>query len=170
MEAYDPKHYNVFEGPQNKKAFKGIKMFDTTCVDPDNWMVEKFDSECEEVAQENKSFLEKSLNTLETIMNDDNNTMNVNPPSELESFSNLEETIEYNKKLSEKQEVQKDNIQKIQDKEKLLEKTDALLRTSYERNSFKRKLIYSLVAVIFLMFILSIGFYIHYVRDFKPPK
>ena len=27
-------------------------MFDTTCVDPDNWMVEKLESVCEEVAEE----------------------------------------------------------------------------------------------------------------------
>jgi hypothetical protein len=169
MEAYNPKIYNIFEESQNDKAFKDIKMFDTTCVDPDNWMVEKFESECEEVAEENKIFLEKSLNTLQTVMDNDNNNMNANPPK-LESFSNLENTIEYNKELSEKQVVQKDNIQKIQDKEQLLEKTNAQLRTSYERNGFKRKLVYSLVAVIFLMFILSIGFYIHYIRDFKPPK
>jgi hypothetical protein len=169
MEAYNPKIYNIFEESQNDKAFKDIKMFDTTCVDPDNWMVEKFESVCEEVAEENKIFLEKSLNTLQTVIDNDNNTMNANSQT-LESFSNLDKTIEYNKNLSEKQEVQKDNIQKIQDKEQLLEKTDALLRTSYERNSFKRKIIYSLVAFIFLMFILSIAFYIHYVRDFKPPK
>lgn len=169
MEAYNPKIYNIFEESQNDKAFKDIKMFDTTCVDPDNWMVEKFESVCEEVAEENKIFLEKSLNTLQTVIDNDNNTMNANSQT-LESFSNLDKTIEYNKNLSEKQEVQKDNIQKIQDKEQLLEKTDALLRTSYERNSFKRKIIYSLVAFIFLMFILSIAFYIHYVRDFTPPK
>lgn len=172
MEAYNPKIYNVFEGSQDNKAFKEIKMFDTTCVDPDNWMVENYQSECNEITeikQKNNNFLEKSLNTLENIMINDNNTMNTNLPN-LESFSNLEETIEYNKKLSEKQEVQKNNIQKIQDKEQLLEKTNALLKTSYERNNFKRKLIYSLIAFIFLMFILSIAFYIHYVRDFKVPK
>ena len=169
MEAYNPKVYNIFEGPQNDKAFKDIKMFDTTCVDPDNWNIENFESVCEEVTEENKLFLEKSLNTLQTVMINDNNDMNASP-SKLESFTNLEDTIEYNKKLSEKQKIQKDNIQKIQDKEQLLEKTDALLKTSNERNSFKRKIIYSLVAVIFLMFILSIGFYIHYIRDFKPPN
>ena len=169
MEAYNPKIYNIFEESQNDKAFKDIKMFDTTCVDPDNWMVEKFKSKCKKISKKNKIFLEKSLNTLQTVIDNDNNTMNANSPT-LESFSNLDKTIEYNKNLSEKQEVQKDNIQKIQDKEQLLEKTDALLRTSYERNSFKRKIIYSLVAFIFLMFILSIAFYIHYVRDFTPPK
>ena len=169
MEAYNPKIYNIFEESQNDKAFKDIKMFDTTCVDPDNWMVEKFKSKCKKISKKNKIFLEKSLNTLQTVIDNDNNTMNANSQT-LESFSNLDKTIEYNKNLSEKQEVQKDNIQKIQDKEQLLEKTDALLRTSYERNSFKRKIIYSLVAFIFLMFILSIAFYIHYVRDFTPPK
>ncbi len=102
-------------------------------------------------------------------MNDDNNTLNANPPV-IESFSTLQDTIDYNNELSEKQKVQKDNIQKVQDKEQLLEKTDALLKTSIERNNFKRKLIYSLVAVIFLLFVLSIGFYVHYVRDFKVPQ
>ena len=170
MEAYNPKLYNQFDDGQSNKVFnKEIKMFDTTCVDPDSWNTENFVSDCQEVNEENKIFLEKSLNTLQTIMNDDNNTLNANPPV-IESFSTLQDTIDYNNELSEKQKVQKDNIQKVQDKEQLLEKTDALLKTSIERNNFKRKLIYSLVAVIFLLFVLSIGFYVHYVRDFKVPQ
>jgi hypothetical protein len=104
------------------------------------------------------------------FMEDDNNTMDANVIMEQFQVNNANELINQNKKLMDKQEVQKDNIKKIQEKEKNLEKSEALYQSSADRNDFKVKIIYSLVAFIFLFFILSIALYVYYVRDFHPSQ
>ena len=78
--------------------------------------------------------------------------------------------IEYNQLLTEKQKVQKDKIELIKQKEENLNKVSASLKSGNDRNSFKKKIIYTLIALIFFLFILSLSTYIYFVRDFKAPK
>ena len=88
-----------------------------------------------------------------------------------ENFSsNIDSIIKYNKELTEKQKEQKNKIELIKEKEINLNKVNSALKSSNERNNFKRKLIYTLTAVIILLFVLSLSTYIYLVRDFKPDK
>ena len=99
--------------------------------------------------------------------------MNIDANSTFETFNNsdgINELIEYNKELLKKHEVQKDKIELIREKEINLQKVNALLKTSNDRNSFKKKIILTLVALIFLLFILSLSTYIYFIRNFKIEK
>jgi lipopolysaccharide export LptBFGC system permease protein LptF len=84
--------------------------------------------------------------------------------------NNIDSIIKYNQELTEKQKVQKDKIELIKDKEANLIKVNSLLKSSNDRNNFKRKIIYTLVAFILLLFVLCLSTYIYFVRDFKPDK
>ena len=113
--------------------------------------------------------MNNSLNILKKNIYDDNNQMNSN----FENFTNhnkIDELIQYNKNLTEKQKLQKDKINLIKEKELSLEKTSELLKTSTDRNNFKKKVIYTLIALIFFLFILSLSTYIYFIRDFKVKK
>lgn len=83
---------------------------------------------------------------------------------------NIDSIIKYNQELTEQQKLQKDKIELIKNKEIDLIKVNSLLKSSNNRNSFKRKLIYTLVAFIILFFLLCLSTYIYFVRDFKPNK
>ena len=119
------------------------------------------------------NFKVNKLGNMKKKIFDDNNQMNNS--YHMENFSNyitdnsIDQIIEYNKELSKKQELQKDKIELIKEKELNLQKVNALLKSSNDRNSFKKKIILTLVALIFLLFILSISTYIYFIRDFKPP-
>lgn len=116
--------------------------------------------------QINKKFLYKSLNILQRHINNDSNQLNMN--NTFESFGNqTDDIIKYNEELNDKQKLQKDKINLIQEKELSLEKTNALFKSSNDRNNFKKKIIYTFVALIFFVFILSISTYIYLLRDFK---
>lgn len=119
-----------------------------------------------------KKFNENNLEKLQKNIYNDNNQMNTNN-NIIEPFNNsnsIDELIEYNQLLTEKQKVQKDKIELIKQKEENLNKVNASLKSGNDRNSFKRKIIYTLVALIFFLFILSLSTYIYFVRDFKVPK
>ena len=121
----------------------------------------------------NNEFMKKSIKNIKKKIYNDNSQMNTDTNSTFETFNNSEdinELIEYNKELSKKQEVQKDKIELIREKETNLQKVNALLKTSNDRNSFKKKIILTLIALIFLLFILSLSTYIYFVRDFKIEK
>ena len=91
--------------------------------------------------------------------------------SNKENFSsNIDSIIQYNIDLTEKHNEQKNKIELIKEKEINLNKVNSSLKSSNERNSFKRKLIYTLFAGILLVFVLSLSTYIYLVRDFKPDK
>ena len=111
----------------------------------------------------------KSMYKFEKKIYDDNNQMNSNF-EHFDNANNFEDLIKYNQELTEKQELQKDKINLIKEKELSLEKTSELLKTSTNRNNFKKKVIYTLVALIFFLFILSLSTYIYFVRDFKIQK
>ncbi len=120
-------------------------------------------------AELNKEFIKKSLQSIKIKMYNDNNQMNAN--TQIESFTNpTESIIEYNKALSEKQKVQQDKLELIKEKEANLIKVNASLKSSNDRNNFKKKIIYTLVALIFFLFLLCLSTYIYFVRDFKVNK
>lgn len=133
-----------------------------------NTLQNKYDTEIK-LKEINNNFMENSLKKFRKKIYDDNNQMNAN----FENFTNqskIDDLIQYNKELSEKQKVQKDKINLIKEKELSLEKTNELLKTSSDRNNFKKKVIYTLIALIFFLFILSLSTYIYFVRDFKVNK
>lgn len=122
-------------------------------------------------SQLNKKLLEKTKLDFKKKIYDDNNQMKDN--ANIENFDNsnsIEDLIKYNQGLIDKQQVQKDKIELIKQKEENLNKVSASLKSSNDRNNFKRKVIYTLVALIFFLFILSLSTYIYFVRDFKPSK
>ena len=111
----------------------------------------------------NKKYNEKSKKDFLNNISNNNNQM-------IETFSDIENVIDYNKKMEDKHNLQKDKIKLIKEKEEFLLKTNALLKSSNERNNFKVKIISTLISLIFLLFILSLSTYIYFYRDFKIKK
>jgi hypothetical protein len=76
--------------------------------------------------------------------------------------------IQYkNNELIQKQEIQINQLKEIQDKEKLLLTRSRMLQISQDRNSYKKKIIYSLIALIFFIFIITLVIYVYYTRKMK---
>jgi predicted PurR-regulated permease PerM len=75
-----------------------------------------------------------------------------------------------NQELSKKQEIQQNQLKEIEDKEKLLLTRSRMLQISQDRNSYKKKIIYTLIAAIFLIFILTIVLYVYFKRKLNIPK
>ena len=75
-----------------------------------------------------------------------------------------------NEELLRKQQIQINQLKEIEDKEKLLLTRSRMLQISQDRNSYKKKIIYSLIAVIFLIFILTLVMYVLYSRKIGMAK
>ena len=88
---------------------------------------------------------------------------------EMQSVS-LAELSNKNTQLMEKQKIQIDQLKEIEDKEKLLLTRSRMLQISQDRNSYKKKIIYSLIAVIFAVFILTIVMYVLFSRKINMIK
>jgi hypothetical protein len=69
-----------------------------------------------------------------------------------------------NDELINKQQIQINQMKEIQEKEKLLLTRSRMLQISQDRNEYKKKIIYSLIAVIFAIFILTLVIYVLFVR------
>lgn len=70
-----------------------------------------------------------------------------------------------------KQQIQIDQLKEIEEKERLLLTRSRMLQISQDRNSYKKKIIYTLLAVIFFIFILILATYVLYSRKISlPPK
>jgi hypothetical protein len=69
-----------------------------------------------------------------------------------------------NNQLLKKQNVQINQLKEIEDKEKLLLTRSRMLQIAQDRNSYKKKIIYTLIATIFLIFIITIALYIFLIR------
>ena len=82
----------------------------------------------------------------------------------------LAELSNKNTQLMEKQKIQIDQLKEIEDKEKLLLTRSRMLQISQDRNSYKKKIIYSLIAVIFAVFILTIVMYVLFSRKINMIK
>jgi Fe2+ transport system protein B len=84
--------------------------------------------------------------------------------------SMLDELEQKNKILLEKQLIQKNQLKEIEEKEKLLLTRSRMLQISQDRNSYKKKIIYSLIALIFGIFILTLVMYVLFIRKAKSAE
>jgi predicted PurR-regulated permease PerM len=69
-----------------------------------------------------------------------------------------------NSNLQTKEQIQLDQLKEIQEKEKLLLTRSRMLQISQDRNSYKKKIIYSLIALIFAIFIITIVIYVFFIK------
>ena len=88
----------------------------------------------------------------EFFQNQNNETLNM---------ANIQDKI---KELEEKKNVQSNQLKEISNKEKLNSKYSTLLKISQDRNGFKRKIIYSLIASISFVFIIILLMFVFYTR------
>ena len=82
---------------------------------------------------------------------------------ELQDVSNTE-IQNKNAQLSQKQIIELNQFNEINDKEKLLLTRTRMLQIAQDRNSYKKKVIYTLIALIFFIFILTLVMYVLFVR------
>jgi len=75
-----------------------------------------------------------------------------------------------NKELNEKKNIQYQQLKEIESKEKLLLTRSRMLQIAQDRNSYKKKIIYSLIALIFAIFIFTIVIYIFFRRKLSTIK
>jgi len=75
-----------------------------------------------------------------------------------------------NKELNEKKNIQYQQLKEIESKEKLLLTRSRMLQIAQDRNSYKKKIIYSLIALIFAIFIFTIVIYIFFRRKLSAIK
>lgn len=80
----------------------------------------------------------------------------------------LNELDQKNKLLIGKQIIQKNQLKEIEEKEKLLLTRSRMLQIAQDRNSYKKKIIYSLIALIFGIFILTLVMYVLFIRKATP--
>ncbi len=78
--------------------------------------------------------------------------------------SYLIEIEQKNQAILDKQHIQLNQLKEIQDKEKLLLTRSRMLQISQDRNSYKKKVIYTLIAIIFGLFILILFMYVLFTR------
>jgi len=76
--------------------------------------------------------------------------------------STIADISDKNTELLGKQTIQLQQLKEIEDKEKLLLTRSRMLQISQDRNSYKKKIIYSLIAVIFAIFIFTLVAYIFF--------
>ena len=74
----------------------------------------------------------------------------------------ISEITSKNAELQKKQMIQLNQLKEIEDKEKLLLTRSRMLQIAQDRNAYKKKIIYSLIAVIFALFIFTIFIYVLY--------
>ena len=67
-----------------------------------------------------------------------------------------------NELLFKKENIQMQQLKEIEDKEKILLTRSRMLQISQDRNSYKMKVIYSLLTVIFSIFIITLLIYISF--------
>jgi hypothetical protein len=75
-----------------------------------------------------------------------------------------------NAELLDKQSVQLNQFNEIEDKEKLLLTRARMLQISQDRNAYKKKIIYTLIALIFGIFIFTLVMYVLFVRKISMIK
>jgi predicted PurR-regulated permease PerM len=82
----------------------------------------------------------------------------------------LENINQKNTELVNKQNIQIAQLKEIQDKEKLLLTRSRMLQIAQDRNSYKKKIIYTLLAIIFGIFILILVIYVLFTRKLATQK
>jgi hypothetical protein len=84
--------------------------------------------------------------------------------------SSLSELSKKNEVLNQKQQIQLNQLKEIEDKEKLLLTRSRMLQISQDRNAYKKKIIYSLIALIFAIFIFTLVMYVLFIRKMGMAK
>jgi len=79
----------------------------------------------------------------------------------------LDDIEQKNNDLIEKQQIEMNQLREIQEKEKLLLTRSRMLQIAQDRNSYKKKIIYTLIALIFLIFIFTLALYVYFTRKIK---
>ena len=105
----------------------------------------------------------QTLSSLHNYMN----SLESNISLQNESINQLNDK---NAKLIQKQQIQMDQLKEIQDKEKLLLTRSRMLQISQDRNAYKKKIIYTLIALIFAIFIITLVVYVLYTRKLGTAK
>jgi len=102
----------------------------------------------------------QELQTFNSAVNSNNN------------FSKLsdDEITTKTQDLLNKEQVQLNQLTEIADKEKLLLTRARMLQIVQDRNQYKKKIIYSLIAAIFAIFIFTIVMYVLFVRKISMIK
>ncbi len=67
-----------------------------------------------------------------------------------------------NQELIEKQMRQKQQLNEIEEKNKLILTRSRMLQLSQEKNIYKKKIIYSLISIIFLILIITLSTYVYF--------
>ena len=94
--------------------------------------------------------------------NDDTYQQTINSIQQMNlSLSDIETK---NGAIREKQQRQIEQLKEIEDKEKLILTRSRMLQISQDRNSYKKKVIYSLIALILFIFIGTIMTYVLFIR------
>jgi predicted PurR-regulated permease PerM len=75
-----------------------------------------------------------------------------------------------NTDIGQKQQIQIDQLKEIQEKEKLLLTRSRMLQISQDRNSYKKKIIYTLLSIIFIIFIIIIFAYVLFKKKMALPR
>jgi hypothetical protein len=82
----------------------------------------------------------------------------------------LDELQQKNNELANKKNIQLDQLKEIEDKEKLLLTRSRMLQIAQDRNAYKKKIIYTLIAAIFIIFIFTLVTYVFFVRKINMAK
>ena len=72
--------------------------------------------------------------------------------------------------IQNKQDIELNQFKEIEDKEKLLLTRSRMLQVAQERNSYKKKIIYTLLAIIFGLFILILFIYVLFTRKINGSR
>jgi len=103
------------------------------------------------------TFIENATSQIDTYLKQIQNNISMQGVS-------LTELGDKNEQLYQKQQIQLNQLKEIEDKEKLLLTRSRMLQISQDRNAYKKKVIYSLIAVIFAIFIFTLVMYVLFIR------
>lgn len=93
----------------------------------------------------------------------------INNSTKLQNITQVELNNK-NQELLQKQQIQLNQLKEIEDKEKLLLTRARMLQISQDRNAYKKKIIYTFIAAIFGIFILTLVIYVLFVRKISMIK
>jgi hypothetical protein len=103
------------------------------------------------------TFGEDGINELSSYLDVIQNNIKLNEVSMMELQNKNIDIVNKNN-------IHIDQLKEIEEKEKLLLTRSRMLQISQDRNAYKKKIIYTLIAVIFLILILTIVMYVLFTR------
>jgi len=109
------------------------------------------------------TFAEDGISELTNYIDVIQNNMKLNDISMMELQNKNIDLVNKNR-------IQVDQLKEIEEKEKLLLTRSRMLQISQDRNGYKKKIIYTLIAVIFLILIITIVMYVLFTRKLSGNK